>query len=70
MPQLSTDPDGDSALNRNYEAAQRRKLIKCNVTVIPSAPPNLRDFVAFKYSVARGSKKLARNQFSASITRS
>ena len=30
--------------------------------------PNLRDFVAFKYSVARCSKKLARDQFSASIT--
>jgi hypothetical protein len=26
---------GDSALDRNYEAAQRRKLIKCTVTVIP-----------------------------------
>jgi len=32
------------------------------------AHPNLRNFVAFKYSVARCSKTLARDQFSVSIT--
>jgi len=34
------------------------------------AHSNLHNLVAFKYSVARYSKKLARDRFSASITRS